>query len=87
MHSIVDIQFAKNTVNDGFIYDQTRKYKLKKTKREVMLLVAISNGMNTNGTNKISKSWNPLEELKALHLLEVSEFVFSQRVDEILDFA
>ena len=64
LHSIVDIRFKKNATKNAFMYDRNDKRILKKTTRGVDLLVVLKSGKNPDGTDKTTKSWFALEELK-----------------------
>ena len=87
LHSIIDIQFRKNTVKDGFIYSKRGKRELKKTTRGVDLLYAIKSGENADGTDRIRNSWIPLKELKASYPLQVAEFAVARGLDKMPAFA
>ena len=60
LHSVVDIRFKTNAVNNAFLYDRNGNCILKKATRGVDLLVALRSGKNPDGTDKTSKSWIPL---------------------------
>ena len=86
LHSVVDIRFKTNAVKDTFMYDQNGKRILKKTTRGVDLLVALKSGKNPDGTDRPSKSWIPLKELKESHPLEVAKFAVANRVNQMPAF-
>ena len=54
------------------MYNQNGKQILKKTTRGVDLLVVLKSGINSDGTDKTSKSWIALKQLKESHPLEVA---------------
>ena len=86
LHSIVDIRFKKNAVKDSFMYNQNGKRIIKKTTHGVDLQVVLKSGINSDGTDKTSKSWIPLKELKESHPLEVAEFSVAHGVDQMPAF-
>ena len=86
LHSVVVIRFNTNAVKNAFMYDQNGKRILKKTTRGVNLLVALKSGKNPDGTDKTSKSWIPLKELKESRPLEVDEFAVAHGVDQMPAF-
>ena len=68
------------------MYDQNGKCILKKTTRGVDLLVALKSGKNPDSTDKTTKSWFALKELKKSHPLEVAEFTVAHGVNQMPAF-
>ena len=68
------------------MYDRNSKHILKKTTRGVDLLVVLKSGKNPDGTDKTTKSWFALKDLKDSHLLEVAEFAVAHGVDQMPAF-
>ena len=83
----MDIRFRKNTVKDGFIYNNCGKRELKKTTRGVDLLCAIKSGENADGSDRIRNSWIPLKELEESYPLQVAEFAVARELDKMPAFA
>ena len=87
LHLIVDIQFCKNTVKDGFIYNRNGTRVLRKITRGVDLLCAIKSGQNEDGSDQIMKTWHSLKELKESYPILVAEFAVARGVDKMPAFA
>ena len=68
------------------MYDWNGKHILKKTTRGVDLLVVLKSGKNPDGTDKTTKSWFALKELKESHPLEVAEFAIAHGVGQMPAF-
>ena len=56
---------------------------LRKTTRGVDRLCAIKSGQNEDGSDRIMKTWHPLNELKESYPIEVAEFVVARGVDKM----
>ena len=87
LHSILDLRLKPNAVKNGFITDKHGRRRMRKTTAGVDLLVAIRDGIDANGNNKVSNTWIPLKDIKENYPIEVAGFEITRGVDKLPAFA
>jgi hypothetical protein len=86
LHYILDLRLKPNAVKDGFITEKHGRRRMRKTTAGVDLLVAIRDGIDANGKDKVSKTWIPLKDIKEDYPIEVAGFAITREVGKLPAF-